>query len=80
MKKAGIIILVLGLIVTLCAGFTYFTNEKAANFGEKGITKDSQNPVNWQLYVGIGLMLIGGIVLVPRVNQKDEKEIIDSLK
>ncbi len=80
MKKAGIIILIVGLFITLYAGFTYFTTEKVADLGERELTKDNLNTVNWQPYVGIGLMLIGGVILVLKVNRKDEKEINDSLK
>jgi drug/metabolite transporter (DMT)-like permease len=80
LKKAGIIILIVGLLMTLYTGFTYFTREKVANLGEREITKDDQNTVNWQPYVGIGIMIIGGVVLVLGVNRKDEKEINDDLK
>jgi membrane-associated HD superfamily phosphohydrolase len=66
--------------MTLYAGFTYFTREKVADLEGREITKDSQNTVNWQPYVGIGLMIIGGVVLVLGMNRKDEKEINDSLK
>jgi hypothetical protein len=79
MKKAGIIILILGLFMTLYAGFSYFTREKVADLQRREITKDNQNIVNWQRYTGIGLLIIGGVVLVLGVNRKDEKEINDSL-
>lgn len=80
MKKAGMIILIVGLLMTLYTGFTYFTREKVVGLGKLEITKDNQHAVNWQPYVGIGIMIIGGVVLVLGVNQKDEKEINDSLK
>jgi drug/metabolite transporter (DMT)-like permease len=80
MKKTGVIILFIGLLMTLYSGFTYFMRENAADLGKLEITKDNQNSVNWQPFVGIGLMLVGGVVLVLGVNRKDEKEINDSLK
>jgi membrane-associated HD superfamily phosphohydrolase len=66
--------------MTLYAGFIYFTREKITDLGEREIAKDNKNTVNWQPYVGIGIMIIGGVVLVLGVNRKDEKEIKDSLK
>jgi len=80
MKKAGIIILLVGLFMSMYTGFTYFTREKVVDLGKLEITKSNQHSVNWQPYVGIGIMIIGGVVLVLGVNQKDEKEIKNVLK
>jgi hypothetical protein len=44
------------------------------------IAKDFEYTVNWRLYTGIGMIVIGGVVFVLGVNKKDEKEINDSLK
>ena len=80
MKKAGIVILLVGLLMTTYTGFTYFTREKVVDIGKLEITKENQHSINWQPYVGIGIMIIGGIVLVLGVNRKDEKEIKNVLK
>ena len=80
MKKAGIIILLVGLLMTIYTGFTYFTKEKVVEIGKLEITKENQHSINWQPYVGIGIMIIGGVVLVLGVNKKDEKEIKNVLK
>jgi LPXTG-motif cell wall-anchored protein len=64
MKTAGIIILIVGLFMTLYTGFTYVTKEKVVDLGEFEITKDNQHTVNWQPYVGIGVMVIGGALLL----------------
>jgi uncharacterized membrane protein YkvI len=75
MKKAGIIIILIGLLMTLYTGFTFFTREKVVDLGKLEITKENQHSVNWQPYVGIGIMIVGGIVFVLGANKKDEKEI-----
>jgi hypothetical protein len=64
MKTAGIIILIIGLIMTLYSGFTYVTREKVLDVGEFAITQDSSHAINWQPYVGIGTMVIGGTLLI----------------
>jgi hypothetical protein len=64
MKTAGAIILIIGLLMTLYTGFTYVTKEKVVDLGELEITKDNQHTVNWQPYVGIGVMVIGGATLI----------------
>jgi hypothetical protein len=80
LKKAGIITIIVGLLMTLYSGSTFFTREKVVDLEGREIAKDNQNTVNWQPYVGIGLMIIGGVVLVLGVNRKDGREINDSLK
>jgi uncharacterized membrane protein YidH (DUF202 family) len=64
LKTAGIVLLILGLLMTLYTGFNYVTKEKVVDLGELQITKDKEHSVNWQPYLGIGVMVIGGVVLV----------------
>jgi hypothetical protein len=64
LKTAGIVLLILGLLMTLYTGFTYVTKEKVVDLGELQITKDKEHSINWQPYFGIGVMIIGGVVLV----------------
>ena len=64
MKQAGIIILAVGLLMTIYTGFTYFTKEKVVDLGAIEITKENEHTVDWQPYVGIGVMVIGGAVLI----------------
>lgn len=64
MKTVGIIILIVGLFMTIYSGFTYVAKEKVVDLGELEITKDNQHTINWQPYVGIGAMVIGGVVLI----------------
>jgi hypothetical protein len=64
MKTAGIVILVLGLLMTVYTGVTYITRDKVVDLGPLEITADKEHSVNWQPYIGIGLMIIGGGALV----------------
>jgi hypothetical protein len=64
MKQAGIVILLVGLLMTLYSGFSYFTKEKVVDLGSIEITRDKEHAVDWQPYVGIGVMIAGGAILV----------------
>jgi drug/metabolite transporter (DMT)-like permease len=64
LKTAGIVLLVLGLLMTLYTGFTHVTKDKVVDLGDLQITKDKEHSVNWQPYLGVGAMIIGGVVLV----------------
>jgi len=64
MKAAGIIILVIGLLMTIYTGFTYVTQDKVLDVGGLVLTKDDHHTISWQPYVGLGAMVIGGVILV----------------
>jgi hypothetical protein len=64
MKTAGILLLLVGLLMTLYTGFTYETKEKVVDLGKLEITKDNEHNVHWQPYFGIGMMVVGGVVLI----------------
>jgi hypothetical protein len=50
--------------------------DEIGEFMKPEIAKDFEYMVNWRLYAGIGMIIIGGIVFVLGVNKKDEKEIL----
>lgn len=64
MKTAGTILLIVGLLMTLYSGFSYVTKETVVDLGGLEITRDDEHLVNWQPYVGIGAMAVGGLLLV----------------
>jgi hypothetical protein len=64
MKTAGIIIFTIDLLNALYTGFTKDTQEKFVGLEELEIKKDYQHIVDWQPYVGIGMMVIGGAFLI----------------
>ena len=71
-KTIGIVIMVIGLVMTLYTGFNYVTREKVVDIGSIEITADKNNTVTWGPFVGIGVMLIGGTVfLYGRKNSSD---------
>ena len=64
MKTAGIVILAIGLLMTVYTGVTYITRETVVDAGPIQITRDDEHSVNWQPYIGIGLMIFGGAALM----------------
>ena len=63
MKKAGILIIILGLALTIFTAFTVFTKEKVVDIGEVEITRNKPHHLNWSPLIGIAVMGIGGVVL-----------------
>ena len=64
MKKAGIAIIIIGLLFTIITGFKYFTREKVLDIGSLKITASEPHRVNWSPALGIGIMAVGGAVLL----------------
>lgn len=63
MKQAGIILLILGLVLTIYTSFTFSTKEKVLDIGDVKITKDEPHSFNWSPFAGIAIMGIGGILV-----------------
>jgi hypothetical protein len=64
MKKAGIVIIVVGLVMTIFTAFTYFTKEKVVDFGKVEITANKRHNLNWSPLVGVAVMGFGGVLLL----------------
>jgi hypothetical protein len=63
-KTIGIIIIAIGLLMTLYTGFNYVTREKVLDIAGIEITADKNNKVSWDSFIGVGIMVIGGIVFL----------------
>jgi hypothetical protein len=63
MKKAGIVVLIIGIGLTIFSAFTFFTKEKVVDIGKVEITRDKPHHHNWSPLIGIAVMGIGGVLL-----------------
>jgi hypothetical protein len=63
MKKAGLIVLVLGVLLTIFTAFTFFTREKVVDIGSLKITANKPHHLSWSPLVGIAVMAAGGIMI-----------------
>jgi hypothetical protein len=64
MKTTGIILFTIDLLKTLYTGFANVTQENVVGLEEFEIKKENQHTVDWQPYIGIGMMVIGGAFLI----------------
>lgn len=63
MRILGIIVLVLGVLALAYGGFTYTTEETAAEIGPLELNVERQNRVNVPLWVGVA-GVIAGIAMI----------------
>lgn len=59
MKKAGIIIFVIGLLISVFGGFHYVTREKVVDLGDLHITANKHHAMTWSPAVGIAMIAVG---------------------
>ncbi len=64
MKKAGIVILIIGLLLTIFTTFSYFTREKVVDLGKVEITANKKHRVAWSPLIGLGVIGLGGVVFL----------------
>ncbi len=63
MKTTGIVLLIAGLLLTIFTSVSFFRKEKVLDIGKLEVTADKKESVNWPPYLGIVVMIVGGIVL-----------------
>lgn len=61
MKKAGIVIFVAGLLITIFTGFKFVTKEKVVDIGSLEISRDKNHFINWSPLLGVAVMVFGGV-------------------
>ncbi len=62
MKNIAIIIILIGLGLTVFTATTFFTKEKVVDIGALEITANKPHHLNWSPFVGISVMVIGGLI------------------
>ncbi len=60
MKKVGIVIMVVGLVITLITGFSFVTREKVVDLGDLQVSKNKNHSIAWSPIAGIVVMAVGG--------------------
>jgi hypothetical protein len=64
MKKAGIIIIGIGLLITIFTGVSFFTREKVVDMGDLQISRNKRHNLAWSPLVGVAVMAAGGILFL----------------
>lgn len=64
MKTTGIALIIIGLLLTIFTGFDFFTKKEVVDIGRVEINKEKKHEVNWPPYVGVAVMIAGGVVLL----------------
>jgi len=63
MKAFGIILVILGLVMTIYTTVTFTTRDKVVDIGKLEIFADKPHNMRWSPLIGIAVMGLGGLVL-----------------
>lgn len=70
MKRLGVILIIVGIILTIVTGFGFFTKKKVLDVGKVEVNKSERHNVNWSPYVGVGIIVVGGILVLAGRNTR----------
>lgn len=59
MKKAGFVVLIIGLVITIVTSISFFTKEEVVDIGKIEITRDKKHTASWSPLWGVGVMVVG---------------------
>lgn len=63
MKSTGIVLVILGIVMSIFNAFKFFTKEKVVDLGVIEITRDKPNSISWSPILGIAIIVVGVIIL-----------------
>ena len=66
MKMVAIVLIVLGIVALTYGGFTYTKSSHEAKIGPLELSVKDKDTVNIPVWVGIGAIVAGGLLLVSR--------------
>lgn len=64
MKKAGLIIIIVGALLTIFTAFTFFTREKVVDIGSLKISANKPHHLTWSPLIGVAVMGLGGVLFL----------------
>ncbi len=63
-KSIGIVIIIIGIIMTIYTGFNYETTEKVVDLGPIQINKKENHPMQWKPIVGMFIVVVGAVLII----------------
>lgn len=72
-RGVGIVLLVIGILMTIYTGFNYVTSEKVVDIGPIQINKKENHPIQWTPIVGVIIIIIGGFLVLKSSTNKQSR-------
>ena len=62
MKKAGIVLIIIGALMVIFTGFNIITKKNVVDIGPLEINKEEKTPIRWSPIIG-GVLIVAGIAM-----------------
>ena len=72
-RGVGIVLLVIGILMTIYTGFNYVTSEKVVDIGPIHINKKENHPIQLTPIVGVIIIIIGGFLVLKSSSNKQSR-------
>ncbi len=64
MKKFGIVLIILGIVITVFSGITFHQEESIVEIGDVEVTREREREVNWPQWAGVVVIAAGVVVFL----------------
>lgn len=64
MKKLGIALVVIGIVISLFTGISFRKEESLVEIGDYEITQEQEKEVNWPRWIGVVVVVAGVSLLI----------------
>ncbi|TVR69518.1 MAG: hypothetical protein EA408_12500 [Marinilabiliales bacterium] len=64
MKKFGIALIILGIVITVFSGITFKQEESIVEIGDVEVTREREREVNWPQWAGVVVVVAGAVIFL----------------
>jgi len=70
MKKVGLVILIVGILISILNGLNYVSNEIVLDSGRLSIDSDESQVLTWSPLSGVLIFILGGLIFIAGIKRK----------
>jgi len=64
MKKFGIVLIILGIVISVFSGITFKQEESIVEIGDMEVTREKEREVNWPQWAGVAVIAAGVVIFI----------------
>lgn len=64
MKTIGIVVIIVGLLITIFTGLSFTRKETVLKVGDFKVEQEKEHDLNWPPLAGVGVMVAGVVILL----------------
>ena len=64
MKKIGIVLIILGIVISVFSGITFKQEESIVEIGDMEVTREKEREVNWPQWAGVAVIAAGVVIFI----------------